>query len=258
MGLIEQQGEGFDVVASMRGRAYDQIDQVLFAFTLERSLPPWLADADSLIPDVAGLPQDATHLAALLDVPEPLAWATVQQIQGHLDLAARARVGAAGELALIAALEREWPSSTDHTSLTNDGFGYDIVLNLGETRWHLEIKTTTRRGRLVIHLSRHEYDVGLVDPTWRMVVVGLDEIDEARGVATVDAATIRERAPRDVAAATSWASARYELLPTDLSPGLSFLMPGCLLDRHSVLSTANDASGHFSWMPSPQRAASAG
>lgn len=64
-------------------------------------------------------------------------------------------------------LERRWPGSTRHVALTDDGLGYDLAFSCRGRTLHLEVKTTGRRGRLVLYLSRHEHEVALLDPDWR-------------------------------------------------------------------------------------------
>ena len=64
-------------------------------------------------------------------------------------------------------------------ALKDDGLGYDVVGPLPTAMWHLEVKSTTRRGRLVIRISRLEYEIGAMDPLWRLVIVGLDSQHEA-------------------------------------------------------------------------------
>jgi hypothetical protein len=251
--LLTDHRHGVDISAAVRELPEDQINQLLFERILERVAPAWLPDADLLVPDAAELPQDAASLAETLGLSERVAFVAVRHVQGRIDLAERARIGLAGERALIGLLERRWPGSTTHVAQTDDGFGYDVLFRHGNVQWHLEVKTTTRRGRLVIHLSRHEHEVGLYDPDWRLVVVGLDDQLRLQAVATVRHAELFGRAPRDVCAEAKWQSASHQLKSKDLQQGFSFLDEptiGQELTAGQIPSNSStDILKAFTWMP---------
>lgn len=230
-------------------------NQLLFERSLERAAPAWLPDADILIPDASELPQDAAGLADTLGLSDTVALLAVRQIHGRIDLAQRAQVGLAGELALIDFLESNWPGSTVHIAKDNDGFGYDVLFRHKNVEWHLEVKSTTRRGRLVVYLSRHEHEVGMRDSKWRLIVVGLDDQLRLHAIATVRYPQIVERAPRDLCAEAKWQSTSHQLTPADLQCGLSFL-EAPLADSNSLtgeFSPRRDSlpQGEFAWMPPP-------
>ena len=224
--------EAIDVSLSFgnRGMPTTLIDERLFAHTLQELDPPWLVDADALVPDATELPQDAVDIAEILGLADSQAWMTTRRVHGKIDLAARARIGALGEAGLVRLLEEHRPGSTLHVALKNDGFGYDVLHVENDSQWHLEVKTTTRRGRLLIYLSRNEYEVALSDPTWRLVIVGLDDVGEPSTVATVQNGILSLRAPLDQGRETRWESARFELGAADLVPGLPFLSLGPVPD----------------------------
>jgi hypothetical protein len=67
----------------------------------------------------------------------------------------------------------------------DDGLGYDIELCLGQITWKLEVKSTARRNRLRVYLSRNEFSVGSLLEEWRLVVLGLGQSDEIQAIATV-------------------------------------------------------------------------
>jgi hypothetical protein len=227
------------------------LKRALYGRSLEVLDPPWLADADVLVRDVDELPEDARRLCQLLGLPETSALNCVRQLHGHVDLAERSRIGAAGERELVRLLEELWPGSTVHVALSDDGMGYDVLFSRGAESWHIEVKTTTRRGRLVVFLSRHEYEVAMADRRWRMVIVGLDEDHRLSALATVPSATLSARAPHDTDQASTWESSRYQLTTHDLSPGLSFMQantePG---ESMSLVKLGVLPSGpRFAWMP---------
>jgi hypothetical protein len=228
------------------------VDELLFAACLESEQPLWLQDADVLVADTDALPEETTELAAILGLDEDTALRVIRQVHGKVDLAERARVGLLGEYALVALLMRRWPGCAHHLSLTDDGLGYDVLCELGPDLWHLEVKTTTRKGRLRIFVSRHEYETAAVDPHWRLIVVGLDGA-EAVAVATVKDNVIPTLAPQDHGS-TRWEVASYELGVGALHPGLEFAMKSLELNPKETdpLITAGSrdtAVGEFAWMP---------
>lgn len=229
----------------------DQINQVLFERIIERAAPAWLPDADLLVTDPAELPEDAASLAETLGLSERSAFISIRHLHGRVDLTERARIGAAGEHRLIELLERHWPGSTTHVALTDDGFGYDVLFRYRNTQWHLEVKTTTRRGRLVIYLSRHEHEVGLHDPYWRLVVVGLDDQLRLRAVATARHSDLLERAPCDLSSVSKWQNASHQLTSIDLQQGISFLNESTI-NKELLADFANGSTNMpnvFAWMP---------
>jgi hypothetical protein len=250
MGLLEVRDGDLVLAHQARGLSTAQANQLLFGHGLEQAAPPWLSAADSLVATVSDLPEDARHLARVLQVPDEIALTTIRQVHGHIDLAERTRVGALGELGLLRLLERRWPGATVHVSISNDGFGYDLVVALVDATWLIEVKSTSRRGRLIVHLTRQEHAVGLSDPRWRMVVVGLDEGDEVAALATVRSDVLRDRAPRDVHAGAAWEAARYELVAGDLEAGLPFLGAPTSVDRETLIFRGSETfPSRFAWMP---------
>lgn len=219
----------------------DEIRQLLFERVLVRAVPAWLQDADVLITAPDEIPQDADSLAQTLNLKSESAFLAIGNARGKVDSSERSRVGLAGELALIDLLEREWPGSTFHVSQVSDGFGYDIVFRHENLDLHLEVKATTRRGRLVIHLSRHEQEVGQYDRNWHLVVVGLNDDLQIEAVATVKHRALWQRAPRDVCSEAKWESAVHEIGLTDLEPGLAFIT--------GPAPRIETARLHFVWMP---------
>lgn len=170
-----------------------ELDALFLASILEATRPPWLQDADLLVRTTADLPEDLAELASTLNVTDNAALLTVGMVHGKVDLEQRAAVGAVGELRLIELLEALWPGSTHHVAAEHDGLGYDVTFSSMGATWHLEVKSTTRRGRLVVHLSRHEHEVALCDPAWRLIAVGLDEGDRLACVATINHADLAAR-----------------------------------------------------------------
>lgn len=253
--FVADLSDGAELSSEVRKLPFLLQSQLLFERSLQRAAPAWLQDSDVLIPDASELPQDAAKLAETLLVNENAALAAVRHIHGRIDLAQRARVGAAGERALVELLESRWPGSAVHVALTADGFGYDINFRHDNQEWHLEVKSTSRRGRLVIYLSRHEYEVSLLDPNWRLIIVGLNDQFQVRALATVRYPDLVSRTPRDLYADARWQSTSYQLMPKDLDAGLSFLeVPMCnpiSFEDQLMHNGHTSSSGELAWMPHP-------
>lgn len=248
VGLLVQTPTGPASGAAAQHLDSRHVGRLVFATALEQAAPSWLPDSDTLIPDAAELPADAAGLALTLGLTDSEALLAVRQVHGKIDLAERARVGAAGELALVKYLELRWPGSTRHVSLADDGLGYDIEFTCQGTTWHLEVKSTTRRGRLTIHLSRHEHEVANLDPDWRLVVIGLDDQDNAAAVATANTTALLARAPRDLYPSARWDSVRHQLSSGDLRSGLPFPE---LSTSETPFDQDSQHGRFFAWMPDP-------
>lgn len=250
VGLLTEDEHGFGLTSNTRRLSPEDANRLLFGLSLQAAVPPWLADADALVLAPSELPQDALDVASSLGLTEEAALLCVRQIHGHADLAERSRVGAAGEVALIELLEDFRLGSTDYVAARHDGYGYDIGFTTGTEQWHLEVKTTTRRARLQIHLSRHEYEVMQLDPSWRLVVVGLDGQDVA-AIATVSSDVLRDRAPVDASSLSRWESARHELVASDLHEGLGFITETTGSSSEQFLMTGHrpGSFGKYAWMP---------
>jgi hypothetical protein len=253
LGLLSSGLHGTALSSVIKELPHAQANQLLFERILEHATPAWLPDADLLIPDATELPQDAAELAVALGLSDEVALQVVRLVHGRIDLAQRSRVGSAGERAVIELLESLWPGSTSHIALTDDGFGYDVLFLHKNAEWHLEIKTTTRRGRLVIYLTRHEHEVGLNDPNWRLIIVGLSDQLQLQALATVQYLDIVGRSPRDLCAAAKWQSASHQLTSYDLQPGLGFLeaplVDSNLLASQLIRNGSSKLQSVFAWMP---------
>jgi hypothetical protein len=245
-GLVVDTNGTRQLAADVQGASDLECRQLLFDRSLLAMSPAWLVDADALISDTDELPQDALQLAALFDLNDNHALLGVRQVSGRVDLAARSRVGAEGEAALVALLEAEWPGATRHVALTDDGFGYDVSVSVDGFSWHLEVKTTVRRGRLVVYLSRHEFNVSRLDPAWRLVIVGLSDEGSIPALATVQAGVVQARVPADQHARGRWESVRLELAPSDLSRGLGFLPANASPTLHGRPDPSRSV---FGWLP---------
>lgn len=142
---------------------------------------------------------------------------------GKVDSAVWSEIGAVGELALVGLLKEAAPElQVDHVADTHDGLGYDIAVS-GRTEAHLEVKSTTRQGRLTIYLSRNEYHTLCRDPVWELVAVQLNAGREPMAVATVPSDWISDQVPVDRSSHGRWESCRLDVPPEVPVPGISSL-----------------------------------
>jgi hypothetical protein len=247
--LIETGPHGWQLRTEFAGLAEQQRLQLALERVLTEASLDWLQDADVLVAAPSDLPSDLADAANALGVSEQDAFVAVRSVFGRVDLEGRARLGRTGEEQLIVELERLRPGSTRHVALTSDGFGYDVSFECDGEIWHFEVKTTARRGRLSLYLSRHEYEVGRADPSWRLVVVALNELDEIRCVACVEATSIHLRAPEDAAEGGRWESARLDFTPDDLTAGLGVVSARPHEASSVVVRGWIDTPTEFAWMP---------
>ena len=142
----------------------------------------------------------------------------------------RSEIGLMGELAVITEIEQQYSrcgrpdllSSIRHVSQVSDALGYDVACStLDSTRVRrLEVKTSTSSVRIRIFLTRNEFDRGLTDPDWRLVICLLDDAG-AGVVGWTRPMTIAPRAPQDsVSVGCRWESASFILDVTELASGL--------------------------------------
>jgi hypothetical protein len=182
---------------------------------------PWFADADVLVQRPDEIPDDAARAAEVLGLTELVALAHISGIWGKVDTEARARVGAAGELALVKLLTDTLDAEVEHVSLVSDGFGYDIAVSAASMSMHLEVKSTTRRGRIVVYLSRHEFETMHRDPAWQLVILRLDpDTLDIAGLGVVDTSWIAEQAPGDKGNFARWEACRLDLPAGVIQPGI--------------------------------------
>lgn len=251
LGLVVDGSAGRTLAHYLRGASEPDLRLLLLAAMLDAEQPPWLADADALVNTPADLPEDVADLATALGLTDQDALTTIGAAHERIDLAERAAVGLAGELRIVELLESRWHGCTRHVAAERDGLGYDIALETSGTTWHLEVKSTERRGRLVLHVSRREHEVGLQDPAWRLVAVGLGQDRRLGCIATVDYSRLTTRAPHDHHAAASWESVRFDVTPDLLVEGLPFLERTGL--PVGIFASAADevapGPGAFAWMP---------
>lgn len=184
--------------------------QVLSAI-FEKAAPPWVQDADRLVQSPDELPSDIVSAGEALGFDASGVYQQLVASWGKVDTAARERVGAAGEAALVALLRDVPGGQVEHVAAWSDGFGYDIAFTHGGLAAHLEVKSTTRLSRFTAYLSRHEYCVMLSDDCWVLVTVRLTADLQVAGVGWVPNEWIAANAPRDEGPFGSWSAVKLEV-----------------------------------------------
>ncbi|WP_177245219.1 DUF3883 domain-containing protein [Streptosporangium canum] len=201
--------------------------------------PLWLQDADQLITTANDLPQDASAVGEALGLSSHEVLAAVRMSWGKIDTRTRQEVGSAGELALLRLLQEIGSVTATHVAAYADGLGYDVSVEGNGLCLHLEIKSTTRRGRLSIYLSRNEFEVMLTDPKWRLVVVLVGTDKEANAIGMVDSQWITDHAPVDTSSLGRWESVRLDIPPGVARSGITDLN-GQVSENHLLLAGAQE------------------
>lgn len=251
IGMIDSCAGTVALAKQYRELPAPQASQLLFEKMIEQAAPAWLPDSDILVPDPSEIPEDAAQLGSTLGLQELQCYAAVRNVHNRVNLEKRKLIGDAGELALLRFLEEKWPGATVHIAALGDGYGYDIAFRYKGQEWHLEVKSTTRRGRLTIHLSRNEYEVSLSDPHWRLIVAGLDENLQLKALATLMPGQLGALAPADTSIRARWQSAAFEINKSSLSKGI------CLPSKKTGDADANESftlalesqAAWFEWLP---------
>lgn len=181
----------------------------------------WFRDADVLVQSVDDLPGDLSRAAEALGIDETAAFRQMAAAWGKIDLAERNRIGAVGEALLVDLLERSTTAGVDHVALSADGYGYDIAVTSPTACMHFEVKSTTRQQRVVVYLSRNEFETMLRDSNWVLVIVRLSPELQLGGVATVPSDWVLRSAPANRSMYGRWESFRLEVPPDVPVPGIS-------------------------------------
>ncbi|MEV0148618.1 MULTISPECIES: DUF3883 domain-containing protein [unclassified Nonomuraea] len=186
---------------------------------------PWFQDADVLVQEPGELPEDALHAAEVLGLDKVQAFQHVHSLWGKVDVERRTHVGSAGETALVDLLKISLAAQVDHVAQYSDGHGYDIEVAGAALQLHIEAKTTLRRRRLTIFLSRHEYETMIHDPSWQLVAIRLSPELKAEAVCSVPTDWIRRNVPQDRGFSGRWESCRLHVPLDHVSSGIPRTSP---------------------------------
>jgi hypothetical protein len=180
----------------------------------------WFTDADSLVTGPSDLPEDALRAGEAIGVVAADTYAVVRHAWGKVDTAERSRIGAAGELALMDLLSAIPGVEVRHVATESDGYGYDIEVTASTSNIHLEVKATTRRGRLKIYLSRNEFETMRRDDEWILVTARLDHDLQLAALATVSREWLAASLPVDQQPSARWESVKLEVPPEAIADGI--------------------------------------
>jgi hypothetical protein len=222
--------ESVRILATMPARAADAL---LLDLILERRPPNWLRTAaggsslrEAIVPDA--------ELAAVGEIlPDPdVREAILLRAARRFDAARLAALGAAGEDQVVEHCKHELANAgraeladqVERVSLISDELGYDVVapkLDGGNRR--LEVKATRRlTWRTEIFLSRNEFEVGLTDPDWALVVCAIDDDDQVSILGWCRALQLENLVPEDRHPHGRWVSVSLlqleGLLAADVPP----------------------------------------
>lgn len=195
----------------------------------------WFPDADQVVTSPIELPLDAVEAARACNLTEHNAFAILRRVHSSVDLAQRKRVGDAGELRLIELLQSCTACRIEHVAAVSDGYGFDVLVGGSSIELHLEVKSTTRKNRNVIFLSRHEFETMLHDPFWRLVFLRLNADLQVTEVFTVKTEWVRSAAPKDLTPGIEWQSVRVDLPVEQLERGIKDL--ASVLQSHRTAET---------------------
>ncbi|MEU6488476.1 DUF3883 domain-containing protein [Streptomyces sp. NPDC046887] len=207
------------------GRSSVAVPRRVFDAAIAHSGAPWLPDADMLVRSPDELPDDVLRAASSLGLDEAEAFSHLRAVWGRVDARERERIGAAGEQALVGLLAASTDARVEHVAAWSDGFGYDIAVCSSRYPSRLEVKTTTRRRRLTVYLSRNEYETMRHDPCWELVALRLTADLQPEAVCTVLREWVASQVPADRARQGRWEACRLDVPPDAIVPGIPRLSP---------------------------------
>lgn len=199
----------------------------LFEQILVESNCVWVQDADVLVRSEAEIPEEGLAVGEALGLAPRQCYLGVKRAYSRVDSQRLKEIGDLGELAVLSLLELRDNFVVDRVASWSDSHGYDIEIQGGTTPIALEIKTTFRSNRKQFYLSRNEYEVMDVHPSWHLVYVVLDRGSAPVFLGCVDNQWIQSVSPRDCGGArgSRWATARYEVPDEFVTPGIPVVGP---------------------------------
>ncbi|MFJ8827297.1 DUF3883 domain-containing protein [Streptomyces sp. NPDC102467] len=189
----------------------------------ETGLRAFLVAVESASPGCSSQPAIVREASDAFGASDALLQAVAGEVRGKADLEERARVGAAGERALVQLLRQAgwW---VRHVAEESDAYGYDIAVTgaLGR-QLHLEVKSTLHSGARTAYLTRHEFRTMRADHSWRMIAVRLGEQDQLLSIVTVDRGWIESVVPDDRSRDAAWHTARLDIPDGETKAGIQGL-----------------------------------
>lgn len=181
----------------------------------------WFRDFDTLVNAPDDVPDDGIRAGELLGLSPADTYAQARHLFGQVDAEARKLFGSAGETALVRLLNTVPGSVVNHLAAESDGYGYDVQVTIATSEAHLEVKSTNRRRRLAIYLSRHEFETMGRDPHWALAAVLLDSNLNIDAVATVARDWLAAAVPGDRTMYGRWESVKLDIPGSAIEPGLA-------------------------------------
>lgn len=197
---------------------------------LLNQVPTWLPIATAtggLRPEL--IPTEAEEQLADIVVDPNRREALLLNLGQKYEADALSILGAVGEKAVLeecirTLVDSDTPHLADQVarvSLVSDALGYDITSPTvnGDIR-RLEVKTMgASRTVIRVFISRNEYDTGLADEDWRLVVCRLTSEESAEILGWCEVNELRSLVPKDSGPGV-WRQARLQFDSEILTPGL--------------------------------------
>lgn len=237
IGALLDTESGVQLSPELREATHDLALLRVFELAVLASPPPWLEALNSEAIDEVDMPFGVEEFCNALGVQPLRAARAIHGIVSKVDPRRNEEIGSAGEEALFEALDEILPGNVTHVSLVSDHFGYDIAVDAIGVEWHIEVKTTTRKGRLMVYVTRHELEVAMRDPGWIMVVVGMDPNLQMLAIGTIRGSRLIKRRPRDFDGGSKWQVVGLEIRHDELERGLPFIGAGLLATAPTILRT---------------------
>lgn len=179
-----------------------------------------------------GQPDQSAWFSNLINNGSQKAWKLLDgyfpsEIVRKFDAEALMELGLAGEKWVVNeytnCLKLHDSDLVKHVSLINDTLGFDIVtpsLILAGKDLHIEVKTTSRPGgKVSFYLSRNEFEVGMTDPRWVLLIVQMIDGDFTV-FGHCFASQFETILPEDRVDFATWNSVKITLQTTDVVRGL--------------------------------------
>ena len=205
--------------------------EALLGVILEAAPPLWLLTATDGGQLAAELVPDEVEDALAAVIGDPDRRETFLLAQGRkVDANERSAIGAQGEKAVVAACrlellelgEEEAAMEVKAVSEISDQLGFDVVApRVDGTLRRLEVKTTRSVASVVtVFITRNEFETGLADPNWQLVVVRANRDGGHSVLGYVGGGDIAGLMPEDRDDAGSWQVTRVRLPLEGLLEGL--------------------------------------
>ena len=230
LGMLVREGETLRAVVGMELGEHAEVDVLrgILRFHILAHPPAWLGASfvDGVFRTELFPGQASDVLEEIFDQEEREALLTASMIK--YDEARRQILGDLGERCVVGACRsfhcdrnrRDLADQVRRVSEISDAYGYDVESpnDKGEMSL-LEVKCYS--GPIPrVFITRHEYEVGVKQENWFLVVCQAVSDDEAEIIGWTDARALRWRVPREVESSAEWHVVRMQFETGQLNPGL--------------------------------------